>query len=520
MIEQINGTGLSGITGKSGKQGKSSLFAKLFAMLEKHAEVSGKGKDAALNGIGHGKGKPIIAASDKGDPLLAAKGKQLLAMAAKDKTGSNKLAEETATPLITNVIIDQQAQTKAAERTGKVNVLIAEQHGTDKGEQANAALKQPAKGETKTAPGTFSLHAGTDADEAEQPTQSVNKPVAATTDNKPLAANAATTDNKPLAATKPLVSETKTAATATAENHAQPLLTAAKAEAVTSAKAGIDKPAAAGQSSVQTTATAPERQVLRSDTEQYVAATTPASKPRADKVDIQGKAEASQAAAIQPQHGKTPQTQAAQNSNSNSTVTASAVAQSGSFDASTADSQSGSSDKGNQEGRSMSALSGDAKSNSSTAASNANFQSYLTGKSAPSMSVFESMNHIAQSAGKGQNKLEIQLEPLNLGKIQIILQTDAAKQLHVHMVVDQGTTRAALELQLPVLKAALSQQGFDLSGFSMDSNGQQQAFNEEGNGRRGHADMPELSAITIESTVTAMQQQPGRSADGSLSIRV
>ncbi|OIO70856.1 MAG: hypothetical protein AUJ57_07905 [Zetaproteobacteria bacterium CG1_02_53_45] len=184
-------------------------------------------------------------------------------------------------------------------------------------------------------------------------------------------------------------------------------------------------------------------------------------------------------------------------------------------DASTSDSNGQSSDRGHQDGRTMSAMGSEARSGTTSAAGNTQFQSYLSNKTAPAMSIFDSMNHVAQSASNGQTKLEIQLDPLHLGKIQISLQTDANKHLQVHMIVDQGTTRAAIEQQLPALKAALAQQGLDLSGFSMGSRDQGQGYGSENGSHRSS-----FQSANNDSGITEIQstQQPGRTSEGRLSI--
>ncbi len=523
MIEQINGPGLTGNTGKSGKQGKNSLFAKLFAMLDKHADVSGKGKELQLNATGLAKGKTIIATSGKGDllmaeksdPLATAKGKQLVALAAKGKLGSETLAEETATPLVTaNVIMDQISHSKKTDLTGKATVLITAQkgglkggeadlkggQGNVKGEQTDPALKLARQAET-----TVSAGKTVQAVAAEPTLQSGNTALAAGAESKAFTSARAVVDSDPV----PMKTDKSQASTMSAK--------------IAEPGSHMQKTTAQGQVSVsaQTSITTAGQSVEADQPGkgQKIATSAQANKLRGEKTDVQAKAETiNVAAGAQLQQGKQP-IHAAPGQNNAAPVVTSATVQANISDGSLKDSGSGSSDKGNQEGRTISALAGDAKSTGSASTNNANFQSYLTGKTAPTMSVFDSMKHIAHSAANGQNKLEIQLDPANLGKIQISLQTDAAKNLQVHMIVDQGTTRAALEQQLPALRAALSQQGFDLSGFSMGSNGQQGA-SAEGN-RNGSGTLAgNGDNLSTGNSSNAVQQQSTRTADGGLSIRV
>jgi len=92
------------------------------------------------------------------------------------------------------------------------------------------------------------------------------------------------------------------------------------------------------------------------------------------------------------------------------------------------------------------------------------------------MRPLEAMQSIAHSAANGSTRLELQLEPAHLGKIHISLQTDAAKQLQMHLTVESTVTRQVIEQHMPQLRAALEQQGLNLDNFSLHtgSHNQQQ----------------------------------------------
>ncbi len=90
------------------------------------------------------------------------------------------------------------------------------------------------------------------------------------------------------------------------------------------------------------------------------------------------------------------------------------------------------------------------------------------------LKALEAMRHIAQSAKDGATRLELQLEPAHLGKIHVSLQTDAAKQLQMHLTVEQAMTRQVIEQHLPHLRTALEQQGLSLDQFSLQTGSQQQ----------------------------------------------
>lgn len=142
------------------------------------------------------------------------------------------------------------------------------------------------------------------------------------------------------------------------------------------------------------------------------------------------------------------------------------------------------------------------------------FSHLLHHKAETGMSMLESIQYIAQSARDGKTRLEIQLEPAHLGKIHVSLQTDAAKQLQVHLIADQNSTRQAIEQQLPALRQALAQQGLDLSGFSMGSHGDGNPFQEQ----------PSTPGPAIEPMFAAekpsTQPEEPRMANGRVSIHV
>lgn len=84
------------------------------------------------------------------------------------------------------------------------------------------------------------------------------------------------------------------------------------------------------------------------------------------------------------------------------------------------------------------------------------------------------MQEIARAAGQGRMRLELKLEPEHLGKIKVFLDSGADKQIQMHMVVEQATSRQAIEQHLPMLRQALAQQGLDLGHFSMSAQQHQQ----------------------------------------------
>jgi flagellar hook-length control protein FliK len=190
--------------------------------------------------------------------------------------------------------------------------------------------------------------------------------------------------------------------------------------------------------------------------------------------------------------------------------------QQSSADASSGHSGNQSSDNGTQ---GFSLMTSNVRTEGAVAVSGSGFHNYLSQKTDHGMNIIDSMQYIARSAKNGKTRLEIQLEPANLGKIQISLQTDAAKQLQIHLIADQGATRHAIEQQLPALKTALAQQGLDLSGFSMGSGREGAPFDSRGRPEsNGFASVNHVSLSDSGSPVTSQQRIDGGS--GRLSIHI
>jgi len=552
MIEQTHGAGLSGIAGATGKgaknslNAKNSLFGKLLVMLEQHGKLAGKGHALLL-----GKDGKLATLSNKGDPLIASKSKHLLALAAKGKHHVKSQADDQATPLLAaHAFIDAAILSKKSVQSGKA--IVALQTISGKHEQsamAGKAVLQTSAFETAGTKGNHGIETGkTDkigqAQLAEAKLSGAESNAGLFTSEKSTSDKSATGVEQTKSAVQKiaqgLAHQTQNSAPVAGAN-----LQASEQTQVMAGKESVSisrQPAAVesrqsgqklaafesgqvGQTEQKLAAFEPGQSRQKMAATQWIderiaSATGQNSQVAAEKTAMRTNAESANAlAGAHFQQNKAVQLQQAQSVTTNSAAATAGIAISGDPDASLADTGSQASDKGNQDGRLTAALSGDAKAANASAASSTSFHQYLSGKTMPSMTLFDTMNHIAQSASKGKTRLEIQLEPANLGKIQISLQSDAAKQLQVHIIVDQGTTRAALEQQLPQLRSALAQQGFDLSGFSMGSQNQQNSTGNTHQGRQG--DQAHQFAIPSEDIIQPSTANVRRAAgDAGLSIRI
>ncbi len=499
MIEQIQGSGLSGIAGSTGKgakgslNAKNSLFGKLLVILEQHGKTVGKNHALLI-----GKDGKQAALSNKGESLIVAKGKHLLALAAKDRHYVKpENGDQVTTLLAAHTLIDVTIQSKKADHSGKATVAMQTAHV--KGKQSAMAVQVV----MKTAAFEVSGANGTSDKIAQTLLAEANKTATKSKANLFSSAKTHDIDQAMSAAQKNipgLAHQTRDSA-------------AVKLPATEAIQSMAGKENTAIGQQLAATESGQKMAATQLIDERIANAAGQKSQTAVDKTDMRSNAELASASAAHLQQNKVAQLQ----HQSTTTSPTAGIVTSGTADASLTGTGSQTSDKGNQDSRFIATLSGDAKAANAPAASSASFHQYLSGKATPTMTVFDSMNHIAQSASKGKTRLEIQLDPANLGKIQISLQSDAAKHLQVHIIADQSGTRQLIDQQLPQLKSALAQQGFDLSGFSMDSRGQNASSG--GNNSQGKRTTPPTGEMAAE-TVNLIAS-PTRSTSGSgLSIRI
>ena len=503
MIEHIQGTGLSGIAGKTAKGAKNSLFGKLLAMLEQHNKLAGKGPALQL-----GKGAKQSVLSSKGDPLIAAKSEHLLALATKTKQHVKRQDDDKATPLVAaHAFSDPVILSKKPDKSGKAAVALqtvhlqgekmavaAKQSGQVLASDLSESKAQQASDNGKVAKSVQGLLVGETAEKKANETAEKKA-------NRTVEKKADATQKYASVAAGGMKASDKTQGVNRNESAAINPHTAEIASRQKSAGSGLVN----GSATIVT------------DKSSHVGAEKVTVQSGVESANVTVGMQTQERMQKQTQKNKTVQLQQVQAATPGSPSAAAGIAIANmSDDASQGDFGSQFSDKG-QDGRNVSLLGNDTKTSSSSASSSTHFQQYLSGKSAPVMTLFDSMNHIAQSASKGKTTLEIQLDPAHLGKIQISLQSDAAKQLQLHIIADQSGTRQLIDQQLPQLKSALAQQGFDLSGFSMDSRGQNASSGgDHSQGKRAVSHTAETTKDTVN-----LIASPNRTASGSgLSIRI
>ena len=141
-------------------------------------------------------------------------------------------------------------------------------------------------------------------------------------------------------------------------------------------------------------------------------------------------------------------------------------------------------------------------------------------RAAHPMRAIEAMQHIAHSAKNGATRIELQLEPAHLGKVHVSLQTDAAKQLQLHLTVEHAVSRQTIEQHLPQLRAALADQGLSLADFSMHTGSQHQQRNPAPMQGDAHLTDGREDTDFTSAHPTAAAHGAQTSASGRLSIRV
>ncbi len=124
---------------------------------------------------------------------------------------------------------------------------------------------------------------------------------------------------------------------------------------------------------------------------------------------------------------------------------------------------------------------------------------------------------IVRAARKGTTRIDIQLEPAHLGKIHVVLHSNAQQQIHIHIAVEQGSSRQMIEQHLPVLRQMMAQQGLNPGNFSMDS---QQHHGQDNQGQQSSFSAPAEDRIRRHEGVSDRPfANPGR-GEGYLSIRI
>lgn len=519
MIESINGTGLSGITGKSGKQAKNGLFAKLMAMLQKQNQNQSKGMFTAT----------------QSEALIGNKGQQLLKLSRNtliEKNNDGLEGQVAATQfIIDKPLLANKVTNKGEVRLSVANPLIANKV-TGEGEQQLFAVTKPLLANKLPGKDEQQLLASNNAPLLSNRVTGKGGQQLLNNDSAPLLSNQMSKGEQQLLSggKSPLSNQLHKG-----EQVAFSLDTAEASQQTN--KSGLAAPLnkamhhagktethVAGGINVATATQSGETNGVRNTTASVEIArniTSAAATSEGEiKVIADDKPSQGAAAAIVASHN-TKHVQQQVNHNTVQSGVSAVTVQGSSIETAMGDSGSQSSDKGTQDGRLISNLGGELKSSSSSSTGNTQFHNYMTSKTTPTLSPFDSMQHIAQSASNGQTKLEIQLDPAHLGKIQITLQTDASKQIQVHMVVDQGATRAVIDQQLPALRAALAQQGFDLSGFSMGSNSQNGSGDANEQQGTGSSLANSGEQNSLESGVTnTTQQQIAKAAGSSLSIHI
>jgi len=132
-------------------------------------------------------------------------------------------------------------------------------------------------------------------------------------------------------------------------------------------------------------------------------------------------------------------------------------------------------------------------------------------------SVSAAMQEIGHAASQERYRLELNLDPAHLGKIKVYLDSDANKQIQVHLVVDQSASRQIIEQHLPALRQALAQHGLDMGGFSMNS--QHEQGGQDGQPSASQHAQNDYAAPTSNKPLQATEPQIS-STNARLSIRV
>ena len=147
---------------------------------------------------------------------------------------------------------------------------------------------------------------------------------------------------------------------------------------------------------------------------------------------------------------------------------------------------------------------------------NQNFTNYLNTSPSQASATTQMINiQMQRNIGDGMNSMTLQLEPAELGKLNVKLNFAKDGSVKAHMTVDKPETLALLQKDSIHLQRALQQSGVDVDenslSFDLRQQGQQQNLNGS-NGGGNHAN--DFSSGLDSSTDNAIQAQIAIQASG------
>lgn len=130
------------------------------------------------------------------------------------------------------------------------------------------------------------------------------------------------------------------------------------------------------------------------------------------------------------------------------------------------------------------------------------FETIRTPLSQPAQWAMETAERLVWHAGQAVHKVELQLNPPHLGRLEVSLQLNQ-DHLTAHFVAATQAARDALDQALPRLRELLQQSGIQLGQSSVSSNGADHGGSSPwGNPQHAHSDWPSESALST-SALTA-----------------
>lgn len=130
------------------------------------------------------------------------------------------------------------------------------------------------------------------------------------------------------------------------------------------------------------------------------------------------------------------------------------------------------------------------------------FETIRTPLSQPAQWAMETAERLVWHAGQAVHKVELQLNPPHLGRLEVSLQLNQ-DHLTAHFVAATQAARDALDQALPRLRELLQQSGIQLGQSSVSSNGTDHGGSTPwGNPQHAHSDWPSESALST-SALTA-----------------
>lgn len=131
--------------------------------------------------------------------------------------------------------------------------------------------------------------------------------------------------------------------------------------------------------------------------------------------------------------------------------------------------------------------------------------------------------HMVKAAKEGTSRINIELNPLELGKIEVRLDMAQDGRVVANIIADNSDTLTMLQQDAQALQRSLQDAGLQADSGSLNFHlrGQERQFSQAEDGRRGHGGSRNMAMMdNSDAAPVAATSQESLTADGGLDIRI